>query len=132
MFQRFFDLCQVTNTRIKFFQAILLKLKRHSIEIYLNLTRLNRRLFMKTICLWPNRKQLISLSQKNMLCPILPSQHLPEFSTSKKSHLQTCGREHKLKQVLFHDNLLMILLRLSEEIQSLVSKIYNLRQVQDG
>ena len=38
--QLFFDLYLVTNTKLKFFQAILLKFK----------TYLNRRLFMKEIC----------------------------------------------------------------------------------
>ena len=43
MSQLFFDLCQVTNTKAKFFEAILFKFKSY----------LNRRLSMKTICLWP-------------------------------------------------------------------------------
>ena len=55
MSQLFFDLCQMTNTKLKFFEAILFKLK----------SCLNRRLSMKTIYLWPKMKQLIALSQKN-------------------------------------------------------------------
>ena len=55
MSQLFFDLCQVTNTKLKFFEAILFKFK----------SCLNRRLSMKTIYLWPKMKQLIALSQKN-------------------------------------------------------------------
>ena len=47
--QVFFELCQVTNTKLKFFQSILLKFNKSS---------LNRRLSMKTICLRPNSKQL--------------------------------------------------------------------------
>ena len=46
--------CQVTNTKLKFFQAIQLKFK----------TCFNRRLSMKALCLWPKIKQLIVLSLK--------------------------------------------------------------------
>ena len=48
-----------------------------------------------------------------MLCP-------PEFSTSNKFHFQTCGNEHRLKQALFHESLLMILVRLNKKVQSYV------------
>ena len=47
-----FDLCQLTNTELKFFEAILFKFK----------SCLNRRLCMKTIYMWPQMKQLIALS----------------------------------------------------------------------
>ena len=109
--QLFFDLCQVTNTKPKFFQAILLEFK----------TCLNRRLSMKTKCLRPNSKQLIALSQKNKIVCFVPSyiifQNLPRFSTSNKFHFWTCASEHKLEQVLFHKSLLMVLVRLNEKMQ---------------
>ena len=74
--QLFLDLCQVTNTKLKFFQAILLKFK----------TCLNRGLSMKTICLWPNSKQLIVLSQKNKIVCYVPSYH---FKTVRNFQLLT-------------------------------------------
>ena len=72
--QLVFDLCQLTNTKLKFFEAILFKFK----------SCLNRRLSMKTIYPWPKMKQLISLSQKNkqnrVLCSILQFQLLTSFT----------------------------------------------------
>ena len=97
MSQLLFDLRQVTNTKLRLFEAILFKFK----------SCLNRGLSMKTIYHWPKMKQLIALSQKNkpnrVLCPIL---QFPKISASNKFHL-ICGSEHKLKLTLFHDNLLM-------------------------
>ena len=66
------NLCQLTNTNLKFFEAILFKFK----------SCLNGGLSMKTIYLWPKMKQLIALSQKNkqnrVLCSILQFQNLME------------------------------------------------------
>ena len=55
MSQLFFDLVQVINTKLRFFEAILFKFK----------SCLNEGLSMKTIYLWPKMKQLIALSQKD-------------------------------------------------------------------
>ena len=69
VFQLAFDLCQLTNTNLKVFEAILFKFK----------SFLNRRLSMKTTYLWPKMKQVIPLSQKNkqnrVLCSILQFQN---------------------------------------------------------
>ena len=51
----FFDLCEVTNTKLKFIEAVLFKFT----------SCLNRRVSMKTIYLWPKMNQLIALSEKN-------------------------------------------------------------------
>ena len=70
--QLFFDLFQLTNTKLIFFEAPLFKFK----------SCLNGRPSMKTIYLWPKMKQLIALSQKNkqnrVLCPILQFQNFLE------------------------------------------------------
>ena len=98
--QLFFDLCQQTNTKLNFFEAIVFKFK----------SSLNRRLSMKTIYLWLKMKQLIALSQKNkqnsVLCSILQFQNLLENLNFQQ--VSTCGSEHKLKLTLFHDSLLMM------------------------
>ena len=75
MSQLFFDLCQVTNTKAKFFEAILFKFKSY----------LNRRLSMKTICLWPKLKQLFAQmnKQNRVLCPILQIQNEDKVFFSK-------------------------------------------------
>ena len=97
--QLFFDLCQLTNTKLNFFEAIVFKFK----------SSLNRRLSMKTIYLWL-KKQLIALSQKNkqnrVLCSILQFQNLLEHFNFQQ--VSTCASEHKLKLTLFHDSLLMM------------------------
>ena len=67
--QLFFDLCQVTNTKLKFFQAIVLKFK----------TCMNRRVSMKTKCLWPNSKRLIVLRQKNKIMCYVRSYHFKTY-----------------------------------------------------
>ena len=64
-----FDLCQVTNTRLKFFQAILLKFK----------ACLNRRLSMKPKCLWSYSKQLIALRRKNKIVCYAPFYHFKTY-----------------------------------------------------
>ena len=48
IYNQLLDLCHLTNTKLVFFQVSLLKVK-----IYLN-----RRLFMRTICLWHKIQQL--------------------------------------------------------------------------
>ena len=76
--QLFFDLCQVINTKLRFFEAIQFKFK----------SCLNRGISMKTIYLWRKMKQLIALSEKNkqnrVLCPIL------QFQNFRKFQLLTC------------------------------------------
>ena len=102
IFQLFLDLCQVTNTKLKFFQANLLKFT----------TFLNRRLSMKAICIWQLIRHLIALIQKNkqnlLLCLALPFQNIRKFSTSIESHFYSCARKHKLKPTFLHDSLLPI------------------------
>ena len=85
MCKLFFNFCQVTNTKLNFFEVILFKIK----------SCLNRRLSMRTIYLWSKMKQLTALSQKNkqnhVLCPILQSQNLLEnFNLEQVSLLDLC------------------------------------------
>ena len=50
-----------------------------------------------------------------MLCPILTFQNLLEFSISNKFQFQTFAKGQTLKLTLFHDNLLMIPIRLNNK-----------------
>ena len=80
-----FDLCQLTNTKLNFFEATVFKCK----------SCLNRRLSMKNIYLWPKMKQPIALIQKNKqnraLFSILHFQNLLEnFYFKQVSLLDLC------------------------------------------
>ena len=108
MSQLLSDLCQVKNSKLRFFGAILFKFK----------SCLNRRFSMKTIHLWPKMKQLIAVSQKNKIVYYVPFYNFKTYSkilTSNKFHFKTCASEHKLKLTLFHYSLLMISVTLIKE-----------------
>ena len=91
MFQLFFDLCQETNTKLKFFEAILFKFKS-----YLNKTLSN--------------DNNISVAKDKAANCYKSEKSNPTFkiywklSTSNKLHFLTCASEHKLKLTLFHDS----------------------------
>ena len=61
----FFKLCQLSNTKLIFFKVSLSTVNTCLKSACQSLPCLNRRLFIKTICLWQRAQQLIVLSHKN-------------------------------------------------------------------